>query len=760
MNIKQVLSRMTIEEKAALLSGKDFWRTKDYKEYDIPSLEVADGPCGLRKQLEECDHLGIHQSAPATAQLSGPTLASSWSKELIYQIGEALGIECKTYGVDMLLGPAVNIQRSPLCGRHFEYYSEDPYLTGKVATAYINGVQSKGVGSCVKHFAANNQETEREYIDTLIDERALREIYLAAFEEPVKAAKPMSVMTALNKINGEYCSENQHLLVDILRNEWGYEGFVVSDWWGVNDRARAALAGLDLEMPCSEGIGQKKIVEAVKNGKLDEKYVDACCERIITAARKAEQNRQKQYELNLETHHKLARYAASQSIVLLKNEDSILPLDRNKKVALIGEFMVKPRFKLEGSALVNQTKEDIPLEEIKKISQLDVIYAQGYSSEETDQELLIKEAQKAAQLAEVAVIFAGLPFGMESEGHDRKHIHLPQSHLDLINAVTAVQSNVVVVLANGGPIDMPWLPRVKGVFECFLAGQGMGGALAALLYGIENPSGKLPVTFPKKLCHTPSYFNFPGNKVEVEYKEGIFVGYRYYDKKEIDPLFPFGYGLSYTTFEYSDIRLDKKEMSDDELLTVTVKVKNTGKVEGKEVVQLYVGQFDSSVMKPVKELKGFEKIHLVPGELKEVTFTLDRRSFAFYHVELKDWYVDRGEYSIMIGSSSRDIRLEDMVTIKPRVELPRKITGWSKAERFKETEAGEACLEEIRKSMENYVDEKLTDIFHQKDFREQLENLRIRMITLYTQTVINNDIMEEYLRKCNEAYISDYKKKR
>ena len=760
MNIKEIIANMTLEEKIALLAGKDFWRTKDYTQYGIPSIEVADGPCGLRKQFEECDHLGIHQSAPATAQLSGPTLASSWDKELIYQVGESLGIECRSYGVDVLLGPAVNIQRSPLCGRHFEYFSEDPYLTGKVATAYINGVQSKGVGTCIKHFAGNNQETEREYIDTIIDERALREIYLAAFEEPIKSAKPWSVMTALNKVNGDYCSENKHLLEDVLRKEWDYDGFVVSDWWGVNDRVKAVEAGLDLEMPYSQGIGQKKIEAAVKNNTLEEKNIDKACERIINYALKLEENHNQSYELDLNAHHNLVRYAASQSIILLKNEDNILPLDKNKKVAAIGEFMVKPRFRLEGSALVNQTKEDIPLEEIRKISNTEISYAQGYSTDGLDQDNLIQEAKKIAEEADAAIIFAGLPARSEAEGHDRKHIHLPQDQLELIQAVTMVQSNVIVVLANGGPVDMPWLSKVKGVFECFLAGQGMGGALAALIYGLENPSGKLPVSLPKQLCHTPSYFNFPGDKIKVEYKEGIFVGYRYYDKKDIEPLFPFGYGLSYTTFEYSGLCLDKKMISEDEILNISVKIKNTGNREGKEVVQLYVGQFDSSVMKPVKELKNFEKIHLMPGEEKLVTFELDRRAFAFYHVELKDWYVDQGEYRIMIGSSSRDIRIVDTVAVAPQAELPKKITGWSKAERFLETKVGTKCFEEIKQSMENYVDSSLTDIVSKEDFEKQLEQLHIRMITLYTQTIINNDIMEEYLRLCNEEYRAEYQRER
>lgn len=760
MNRREIINRMTLEEKAALLSGKDFWRTKDFEKYGIESIEVSDGPCGLRKQMGACDHLGFNNSVPATAQLSGPNLAATWDKELIGQIGEALGTEAKSYGVDILLGPAINIQRSPLCGRHFEYYSEDPYLTGKVATAYINGVQSKGVGACIKHFAANNQETEREYIDTIVDERTLREIYLAAFEEPIKNAKPWAVMTALNKINGEYCCENRHLLVDVLRNEWNYDGFVMSDWWGVNDRSKSVEAGLDLEMPYSQGIGQKKILEAVSNNKLDVKYIDDACERIMRCAEKASALRKQSVELDLAKHHELVQYAASQSLVLLKNEDHILPIDVNTKVALIGEFMEKPRYKAEGSALVNPSQEDIPLEEIKKIAKGEILYAQGYSEEEIDQEKLILEAQKAAKVAEVAILFVGLPLGVESEGHDRKNLHLPSKHLNLINAVTAVQSNVIVVLANGGPLDMPWLSRVKGVFECFLAGQGMGKALAALLYGRENPSGKLPFTFPKDLCQTPSYFNFPGDKVKVEYKEGIFVGYRYYDKKEIEPLFPFGYGLSYTQFSYSDLRLDKNEMTDEESLTVTVKVKNIGKVSGKEVIQLYVGQFDSSHMKPEKELKGFEKIYLEPQEEKTVSFELDRRAFAFYHAELKDWYVDRGSYRIMLGGSSRNIQVEKTICITPVVELPKKITGWSKVERFNETEVGRECFEKIKQHISEYAEEPLISMAKQEDYDQQLGQMDIRMLTIFTQTVINNDVMEEYLRRCNEAFIQEYIQKR
>lgn len=766
MNIKELLSKMTVEEKAALLAGKDFWRTKDYKEYGIPSLELADGPCGLRKQFDEYDHLGIHKSAPATAQLSGPALAATWDKELISRIGESLGVECRAYDVDVLLGPAVNIQRSPLCGRHFEYFSEDPFLTGKTALSYINGVQSQGVGACIKHFAANNQETEREYIDTVIDERALREIYLAAFEEPVKEAKPWAVMTALNQINEEYCSENSYLLTNILRREWRYEGLTVSDWWGVNDRARAVMAGLDLEMPASQGIGEKKIIEAVRKKELDEEAVDLCCERIIRYAVKAREEKKEKPKLDLMEHHKLVRYAASQSIVLLKNEAGALPLQRGLKIAAIGEYMVKPRFKLEGSALVNQATEDIPLEELRKLSLGEVTYAIGFSSEEEtssekeEREELLVEAQIAAKEADAAIVFVGLPFGSESEGHDRKHLHLPENQVELIERIASVQSRTIVVIANGGPVDMPWLDRVQGVFECFLGGQGMGGALAGLIYGLDNPSGKLPVTFPRELCHTPAYFNFPGDKLKVEYKEGIFVGYRYYDKKQVEPLFPFGFGLSYTNFEYSDIKLDKREMSDEKLLKVSVRIKNTGAVPGKEVVQLYVGQFDSSVLKPVKELKGFEKISLLSGEEKEVEFLLDRRAFAFYHTELEDWYVDSGEYKILIGSSSRDIRLEDRITIIPKVELPKKITGWSKTGRFLETRAGRECFEKIKKSLKSYTDKSLTDIADQEDFEERLKDLPIRMITLYTQTIINNDIMEEYLRTCNEEYLSEYRKKR
>jgi beta-glucosidase len=763
MYIKSVLSQMTVEEKAALLSGKDFWRTRDYGDKGINSIEVADGPCGVRKQAGACDHLAFNKSLPATAHVAGTALAASWDKELAFRVGEALGKECLSFGVDILLGPAVNIQRSPLCGRHFEYFSEDPHMTGKMASAFINGVQSQGIGACIKHFAANNQETEREYIDTLVEERSLREIYLAAFEEPVKKAAPWAVMTALNKINGCYCSENESILDDILRKEWGFEGIVMSDWWGVNDRVRALKAGLDLEMPYSCGAGQKRIEEAVKNNTLEEKTLDEACERIISCALKAGTGDKDNGGFDVDKNHQLARMAAQQSIVLLKNEDGVLPLKRDQKVAVIGEFAVRPRYRIEGSALVNPTKEDIPLEEIRRLTGSEVIFAKGYSSEAGEEEDLLGEAVKAALEADVVVLFAGLPTGVESEGRDREDISLPAGQVALIEAVARVQDNIIVVLANGGPVDMPWISKVKGVFECFLAGQAMGGALASLLYGLESPSGKLPVTFPKELCHTPAYLNFPGDKTKVEYREGIFVGYRYYDKKDVKPLFPFGHGLSYTTFSYSGLTLDKEEMMESETLKVSLKVKNTGEMAGREVVQLYVGQFDGTAVKPVKELKGFEKIQLEPGEEKLVTFELDKRSFAYYNTDIKDWYVDRGEYRIMVGSSSRDIRLQAPVKVSPGKELPEKITGWSRVGRFRETRSGREALEKMTKWIgENYCDEDLRRLFlnqEEESLKNQLDDLIIRFITLKTQTVINNDIMEEFLRECNAEYVDRFNKK-
>ena len=765
MDLEEILSTLTIRQKAQLLSGKDFWKTQDFPALGVSSLEVSDGPCGLRKQMQSFDHLGFNGSEPATAHVSGTALAAAWDQGLARRVGEALGRESVQYNVDILLGPAVNIERSPLCGRHFEYFSEDPLLTAETAAAYIEGVQGQGVGACIKHYAANNQETEREYIDERIDERALHEIYLAAFEKPVREARPWAVMTALNKVNGDYCSESSYLLTDVLRNRWGYDGFVMSDWWGVNDRAAALRAGLDLEMPYSSGVGEQKILDALNDGRLTEEDLNAACRRILACVAKRQAAVRPDRPMDWEAHHAFAREAAEQSIVLLKNEGAVLPLARGQAVAVIGGFAKKPRYKMEGSALVNPTMVDIPLDEMQKLADTPIRFAQGFSAGDGDAVALRQEAAQAAREADVAVLFLGLPTGSESEGHDRKHLRLPQNQLDLLEAVCAAQENVVVVLAGGGPVEMPWLPRVRGLFMCFLAGQGMGGAVASLLYGLKSPSGRLPVTFPQKLCQTPAYLDFPGDKQTVEYREGVFVGYRYYDKREIEPLFPFGFGLGYASFRYSNLRLSAGRITDAEMLTVTVTVHNTGRMPAREVVQLYVGPFDSTVYKPVRELRGFEKLLLQPQEERDVAFTLDCRAFAFYNAEIHDWYVDEGEYTVSVGSSSRDLPLSADVYVAPLRRLPQKVTGWSKLGRLLETQAGREALETMRKTVrEQYCEDGLRELLLNTDdpsLTEKRDEMRLRFITLGTQTVIDNDQMEAFLQACNrervEMYLSSLK---
>lgn len=669
-NIKEIISKMTLEEKAELCSGLDFWHTKSIKRLGIPSIKVADGPHGLRCQDESQDHLGINDSVPATCFPSGATLACSWDRDLIEKVGVALGKEAQKEGVHILLGPAVNIKRSPLCGRNFEYFSEDPYLSSEIATSHINGVQSQGVGTSIKHFAVNNQEDRRMTIDVKIDERVLRETYLSSFEGAIKKSKPWTVMCSYNKVNGTYASENEFLLNKILRDEWGYEGFVVSDWGAVNDRVKSINSGLELEMPGGSKVNDNKIIKAVKEGKLNENILDLAVERLLSIIFKAEENRKIGATYDVDCHHSLARNVARECMVLLKNKDNILPLDSNKKVAVIGEFAEKSRFQGGGSSHVNAAKVDIILDEIRKGSNKHIEYAKGFEieSDEIDKELFLK-AVNLAKDSEVAIIFAGLPERYESEGYDRKHLNMPINQVKLIEEISKVQENIVVVLCNGAPIEMTWIDKVKAVLEGYL-----GGAIADLLFGKSNPCGKLAETFPEKLSHNPSYLNFPGEGDEVNYAEGNFVGYKYYDKKGIKPLFPFGHGLSYTTFEYSDINVNKEEIFDNEILTVSCKVKNTGKIKGKEVVQLYIRDKESTFIRPNKELKGFEKVELNPGEEKTIFFELDKRAFAYYNVNINDYHVESGEFDILIGSSSQDIRLNKTIVVNTTTIIKKAFT--------------------------------------------------------------------------------------
>lgn len=670
-SIKKLISEMTLEEKAGLCSGADFWHTKAVERLGIPDMMVSDGPHGLRKQDLEADHLGVNDSIKAVCFPAGCAAAASFDREMIETMGKALGEECQAENVAVILGPAVNIKRSPLCGRNFEYYSEDPYLAGEIAASHIKGVQSRNVGTSLKHFLANNQEYRRMSSSSDIDERTVREIYLPAFERAVKKSQPWTVMCSYNRINGTFAAENKKYLTDILRDEWGFEGFVVSDWGAVNDRVAGVKAGLDLEMPSSHGVNDVKIIEAVKNGTLDEADVDKAVENILNILYRHLENRNEAAVFDRDKDHELSRKLCGECIVLLKNEDKILPLKKSAKAAFIGEFAKAPRFQGGGSSHINSHKVECAMEFAPEC----VTYSQGYSTtEDVIDEALISEAVEAAKNAEVAVIFAGLPDAFESEGFDRRHMRIPNNQNELIRRVCEAQKNTVIVLHNGSPVEMPWVNDVKAILEVYLGGQAVGGATVQALYGDVNPSGKLAETFPIKLEDNPSYLNYFGEGDNVKYTEGVFVGYRYYDKKKMDVLFPFGHGLSYTEFEYSNLTIDRSEFDGEGVVTVNVTVKNIGSCFGKEAVQLYVKNPENgAVIRPVKELRGFEKVALNPGESKTVTFKLCRRAFSYYETKISDWYAESGEYGILIGSSSRDIRLCGAVTVKS-APLPVKFT--------------------------------------------------------------------------------------
>ena len=668
MDIKSLVSQLTLEEKAGLCSGADFWHTKAVERLGIPASMVSDGPHGLRKQDEEVDHLGINDSIKAVCFPAASATAASFDREMLCRMGEAIGDSCQHEKLSVVLGPAVNIKRSPLCGRNFEYFSEDPYLAGQMASALIHGIQSRNVGTSIKHFAVNSQEHRRMSSSADVDERTLREIYFPAFETAVKQEQPWTVMCSYNRINGVFASENPWLLTEVLRGEWGFEGYVMSDWGAVSDRVAGVKAGLDLEMPASGGFNDRKIVEAVRSGKLDEAVVDQAVERILNIVYRFVEHAKPETPWDKEAQHLLAAEVAADCMVLLKNEEGILPLSREDEIAFIGEFAEKPRFQGGGSSHINCFKTTSALEAAEGLK---IRYARGYSvADDCATDEMIREAVEAARSARVAVVFAGLPDVYESEGYDRTHMRMPDCQNRLIEAVAAANPNTVVVLYNGSPVEMPWIGSVKAVLEAYLGGQAVGLATVRILFGEVNPSGKLPESFPKKLSDNPSYLFYGGEGDTAEYREGIFVGYRYYDRKETELLFPFGHGLSYTSFDFSDLRLSRERITDQESLTATVRVTNTGKRAGKTVVQLYVGDCESSVFRPVRELKGFEKIFLEPGESKDVSFTLDKRSFAYWNTKIHDWHVESGEFRIEIGHSSRDIACCATVQVDSTAEIP------------------------------------------------------------------------------------------
>lgn len=667
MDIEEILKELTLEEKASLCSGRDFWHTKAVERLGVPSVMMCDGPHGLRKQEGEGDHLGINVSIETVCYPTASALAASFDRNVLHTLGETLGKECQAEGVAMLLGPGLNMKRSPLCGRNFEYFSEDPYLAGELGAAYIQSLQQQGVTACVKHFAANNQETRRMSGSSELDERTLREIYLPAFEAAVRQGGAQSVMCAYNAVNGTFCAENRELLTHILREEWGFEGFVVTDWGAVKDRVKGLTAGLDLEMPGGPGAQDKAIVAAVRNGDLDESVLDETARRLLTWLDRSQKEHRPDTTFDRDQAHELSGELAARCAVLLKNEDQTLPLKKEERVVFIGEFADVPRYQGAGSSHINTRV----VTSARQAAGTRAAYVRGYDLHSTGtDEVLLDQAVAAAQNAEKVVVFAGLPDSFETEGCDRETMALPDNQNALIEAVAAVNPRVTVVLHGGSAMELTWIDRVKAVLCMHLAGDNVGEATVKLLYGEKNPGGRLAETWPLRLEDNPSYLNFPGEEGIVKYAEDIFIGYRYYDKKRMQVLFPFGHGLSYTQFAYTGLTLSADTMTDTQELTVSCKVKNTGNVAGSEVVQLYVGDEESRVRRPVRELKGFERVDLEPGEEKMVTFRLNKRAFAYYETRLHDWFVESGTFTIEIGASSRDIRLKGQVTVNGTTELP------------------------------------------------------------------------------------------
>lgn len=670
--IQELVSQLTLEEKAGLTSGRDNWYTKAVERLGVPSVRTSDGPHGLRTQAGEANSLAEGSSIPAVCFPAACATAASFDRGLLRRMGEELGRECQALGVDVLLGPGVNIKRSPLCGRNFEYFSEDPLLAGELGAAFVQGVQSQGRGTSLKHFFANSQEHRRMDVSSEMDERTMREIYLPAFEKVVKEAQPWTIMASYNKIDGTYSTANKKYLTDLLREEWGFQGLVTSDWGATHDRAAAVEAGCDLTMPAEDTDGE--IVRAVQEGRLSEEALDACCVRLLELAFKASESRKDGVKFDYDSGHALARRIAGESMVLLKNEDAILPLDKGAEVAFIGPFAKKPRYQGGGSSHINSSKVVSAVEAVQA-AELSVKYAPGCAEDGSTSEALLAEAAAAAKAAGVAVVFVGLTDPMETEGTDRRHMRLPEGHNALVEAVCAVNPNTVVVLHNGSPVEMPWVEKPKAILEAYLGGQAVGEAVVDVLYGDVNPSGRLPESFPKRLEDNPSYLYYFGEGGTVTYNEGLFVGYRYYESKKQEVLFPFGYGLSYTTFQYSGLRLDKEKMSEDEALTVSVTVTNTGKRAGKTAVQLYITPEKVEMIRPVRELKAFDKVELAPGESKIVTFTLDHRAFAHWNPTVHSWRCESGRYTVQIGESAHDIVLEAAVELSAEPVPP--VGGYS-----------------------------------------------------------------------------------
>jgi len=665
MKHKEIISKMTLEQKAEFVSGLNYWYLHSAHELGLPSIMMTDGPNGLRKQNTEKrpEGIGLGNSVPSTCFPPAVTASCSWDEDLLKLEGEAIAEECLAEKVSVILGPGTNIKRSPVCGRNFEYFSEDPLLAGKCSAAIVNGVQSKGVGTSLKHFACNSQEAFRMIIDEIIDERALRELYLTAFEICVKEANPWTVMNSYNRINGIYSSQNKWLQEKVLRAEWGFDGLIVTDWGASVDRVSGLECGTDLEMPSSGSLNKKKIIKAVKDGELAEKVLDKAVDNVVELILKSKPALEQKHTFDMASHHRIAQKIAEESMVLLKNDD-ILPLKKGKKIAVIGEMAKSPRFQGAGTSVVNPAMLDNAYDALLKLG-VKLSYSQGYDKKKDNiDDDLVKEAVENARKADVAIVFAGLTEEFEAEGYDRKNIEMPNCHNYLISEIAKANKNTAVVLAGGSVIHMPWINEVKAVLNSGLGGQAGGSAVANILTGAVNPSGKTTETYPLSFSDNPTYNNYPGGPVTSEHRESVYIGYRYYDTAEKQVLFPFGYGLSYTTFEYSDIKLSSDNIKDTDTATVSFKIKNTGSVDGAEIAQVYVADKESTIFRPVKELRAFKKIFLKAGEEKEVSVRLSKRAFAFWNININDWMVETGEFDILVGASSRDIKLSETIIVE------------------------------------------------------------------------------------------------
>ncbi len=662
MKNSEIINKMTLWEKALFMSGRDIWSTWGFEHLGIKPIYLSDGPHGIRKQMGDSDHLGLNESMKSTCFPTSATVANSWDVTLAEEIGECLGAEAVQLGVNVVLGPGLNVKKSPLCGRNFEYFSEDPYHTGKLASAYVKGIQSKDVSACPKHFAVNSQELRRMHNDSVLDERTLREIYLRGFEIIVDEADPMFIMTAYNKVNGEYANENTHLLKDILVDEWGYNGAVVSDWGGSFDHVAGVKAGSHLEMPGTRVMGAQELVDAIQNGELCEEVLNKRVDEMLTVVLKLSENKNivgdnLKSEM-IEKHHEVAKRAARESIVLLENRNNTLPLKKDIKVSVVGDFAKTPRYQGAGSSVVNTTKLDSIMSVIENYNFSEVVYSAGYERNGGVNQELVKSAVANSTSAEVVLVFAGLPEVFESEGVDRKHMNLPENQNYLIKELCKVHKNVVVVLAGGSPVELPWVNDVQAIVHGYLGGQAGASAILDVLTGTHNPSGKLNESYALKYSDVPNANYYPGNEKTSEYRESIFIGYRYYESANVPVLYPFGYGLSYTTYEYSNFSFNKANK------TATVSVKNTGDVDGSEIIQVYSSLENSNIFRAKKELAGFTKVFLKAGETKEVTIQLNSRLFEYFNIKTNKWEIETGTYKLLVGKSVADICEEVTVAVE------------------------------------------------------------------------------------------------